>query len=161
MLKKTAQKGFTIVELLIVIVVIGILAALVLNTFNGVQKRARDSDRQNDMTQLATQLEVYYNDNGHYPTIANLQDSAASGWVKTNLKGLDLNALVVSGQTSNSITNTATPTTNQYGYQPYQSNGTTLCTATDGSDCVKFKLFWQKEQLGSGETNPRSKESLN
>jgi prepilin-type N-terminal cleavage/methylation domain-containing protein len=40
-MKDTRNFGFTIVELLIVIVVIGILAALVLNTFSGVQTRAR------------------------------------------------------------------------------------------------------------------------
>ena len=67
MLKLKSQKGFTIVELLIVIVVIGILAALVLNTFAGVQKRARDTQRQTAINSMATQLEVYYNDRGSYP----------------------------------------------------------------------------------------------
>jgi prepilin-type N-terminal cleavage/methylation domain-containing protein len=61
------QAGFTIVELLIVIVVIGILAALVLNTFQGVQARARDTERRTDINAIATQLEVYYNDFGYYP----------------------------------------------------------------------------------------------
>lgn len=163
--KKTAQKGFTIVELLIVIVVIGILAALVLNTFTGVQKRARDTDRQNDIAQLATQLEVYYNDNGKYPTVANLQDAATSGWIKTNLKGLDLNATIAPGVTpaanANSVVATASANKDQYGYQPVDS-GSGVCdnTATEG-DCVKFTLTYTKEELKSGETNPISKASLN
>ena len=46
---KSKQKGFTIVELLIVIVVIGILVALVVTTFSGIQRRARDTERQTDI----------------------------------------------------------------------------------------------------------------
>ena len=63
---KKRSEGFTIVELLIVIVVIGILAALVLNTFQGVQARARDTERKTDINAIHTQLEVFYNDNGYY-----------------------------------------------------------------------------------------------
>jgi prepilin-type N-terminal cleavage/methylation domain-containing protein len=47
-LKNKASKGFTIVELLIVIVVIGILAALVVTTYNGIQQKARDTERKTD-----------------------------------------------------------------------------------------------------------------
>ena len=84
------QSGFTIVELLIVIVVIGILAGLVVTTFSGVQKSARDKERQTDVKAIHGQLEAYYATNGRYPTLANLNDE---DWVKENLKGLDLDAL--------------------------------------------------------------------
>lgn len=60
--------GFTIVELLIVIVVIGILAAIVTVAYNGVQTRARDSQRNQDVKTIAKALEMYYLDRGHYPT---------------------------------------------------------------------------------------------
>ena len=46
------QRGFTIVELLIVIVVIGILAAITVVAFNGVQRKARDTDRKSDVASL-------------------------------------------------------------------------------------------------------------
>jgi len=87
---KKRDQGFTIVELLIVIVVIGILAALVLNSFSGVQARARDTERRTDINAVATQLEVYYNDNGGYPSTTDLTDTT---WVTNNLKGLDAEAL--------------------------------------------------------------------
>jgi|GEM_PF-2021607 len=52
-------RGFTIVELLIVIVVIGILAALVLNTFAGIQGRAHDSSVKNDLKNISKALAAY------------------------------------------------------------------------------------------------------
>jgi prepilin-type N-terminal cleavage/methylation domain-containing protein len=61
------HSGFTIVELLIVIVVIGILAALVLNTFSSAQARARDADRINDVNTIKKALETYYTLNSSYP----------------------------------------------------------------------------------------------
>lgn len=68
MLKQYKESGFTIVELLVVIVIIGILAALALNTFGSAPARARDTTRQTDVNSVATQLEAYYVDNSFYPT---------------------------------------------------------------------------------------------
>lgn len=61
------RKGFTIVELLIVIVVIGILAAITIVAYNGTQQRARDSQRESDVKTIVKALELYYIDNGKYP----------------------------------------------------------------------------------------------
>lgn len=68
------QKGFTIVELLIVIVVIAILATISIVAYNGVQQRARDSQRKSDLAAIAKALELYRVDNGHYPP------AASGGW---------------------------------------------------------------------------------
>ena len=134
MLKKYSQKGFTIVELLIVIVVIGILAALVLNTFAGVQKRARDSERLTDIKSLSTQLERYYTDNGKYPLIADVTTA--------NLKGIDAGALTAPGQTGTSLSATATPSKDQYGYITFD-DATTPVACTTGTNCgAHFKLYW-------------------
>lgn len=67
MLAKYKQTGFTIVELLIVIVVIGILAAITIVAYNGVQSRARDAQRRSDISTITKALELYYIDNGNYP----------------------------------------------------------------------------------------------
>lgn len=69
------QKGFTIVELLIVIVVIGILAAITVVAFNGVQNRGKASAGQSLASSVAKKAEAYNSaratGNG-YPTHAEL-----------------------------------------------------------------------------------------
>ncbi len=65
--KRSADRGFTIIELLIVILVIGILAGLVLNTFSRAQAQSRDGKRSDDITAIAKGLEMYYLDKGQYP----------------------------------------------------------------------------------------------
>lgn len=73
---KQRQSGFTIVELLIVIVIIGILATLVIVTFSGVQQRARDSERKTDINAVAGQLEAFYANKGYYPPRVDFQTEA-------------------------------------------------------------------------------------
>ena len=62
--------GFTIVELLIVIVVIAILAAISIVAYNGIQGRGRDAARSSDVRALQTALELYKADNGTYPQLS-------------------------------------------------------------------------------------------
>lgn len=61
------HSGFTLVELLIVIVIIGILASIGLGSFNTAQMKSRDSKRKTNLQQIANALEIYYNDKGTYP----------------------------------------------------------------------------------------------
>jgi len=63
------QKGFTIVELLIVIVIIGILAAITIVAYNNIQQRARDSARTSDIAGIQKALELYRADSGEYPSV--------------------------------------------------------------------------------------------
>lgn len=62
------HKGFTIVELLIVIVVIGVLASITIVAFNGIQKRAENTKTITAVNQTAKLLQLYKETNGDYPT---------------------------------------------------------------------------------------------
>ncbi|MFZ1250344.1 MAG: prepilin-type N-terminal cleavage/methylation domain-containing protein [Candidatus Microsaccharimonas sp.] len=64
---KQKQSGFTIVELLIVIVVIAILAAITIVAYNGIQNRASDAAVQSDLRSLAIRFQEYYHTNQSYP----------------------------------------------------------------------------------------------
>lgn len=67
--RRKRSSGFTIVELLIVVVVISILAAITVVSYNGVQSRARDSKRIEKVKAIERAMELYYADNGRYPPI--------------------------------------------------------------------------------------------
>lgn len=68
--RKILSSGFTIVELLIVIVVIGILAAITVVVYNGIQDRARTTQMASGISQYAKALSNYVAVNGAYPTSA-------------------------------------------------------------------------------------------
>jgi prepilin-type N-terminal cleavage/methylation domain-containing protein len=66
---RAALRGFTIVELLIVIVVIAILAAITTVAYNGIQQRAQDAQADSGLNQIKKALELYHTDSGSYPAV--------------------------------------------------------------------------------------------
>ncbi|OGM75588.1 hypothetical protein A2210_03295 [Candidatus Woesebacteria bacterium RIFOXYA1_FULL_40_18] len=62
--------GFTLVELLVVLAIIGVLATLVVGGFRSSQMRGRDAQRKSDLKQLAASVELYFSDYSKYPDSA-------------------------------------------------------------------------------------------
>ena len=94
------ERGFTIVELLIVIVVIAILAAIVIVAYNGIQNRARDTNNKTDAISIAKVAEAVNADNGSYPTgttDATLTTSFNSGTTAKLPNGIALKYLAAAG----------------------------------------------------------------
>ena len=60
--------GFTLIELLVVIAIIGILASVVMVSLNGARVKGRDAQRAQQSGEIIKALELYYSNNGHYPT---------------------------------------------------------------------------------------------
>jgi len=136
---KHKDTGFTIVELLIVIVVIAVLAAISIVAYNGIQQRGRDSQRKSDITAITKALELYYIDNGKYPNGGTLGSTTInSAWSSTsdsswaNLQTIlstyisRLPADPISTQGANPTANAAT-----YNYA-YYGNTSTFCGSTAG-----------------------------
>ena len=69
--KMKKQKGFTLIELMIVVAIIGILAAIAIPQFASYRQRAHDAQAKSALKNLATAEEAYYADNQHYTNIIN------------------------------------------------------------------------------------------
>lgn len=69
--KTSRSAGFTLVELLIVIVIIAILAAIAIVSYNGIQQRATNTSIKSDVSQIAKLLVMHKTAEGSYPTVIN------------------------------------------------------------------------------------------
>jgi prepilin-type N-terminal cleavage/methylation domain-containing protein len=141
------QKGFTIVELLIVIVVIGILATLVIVTFSGIQQRGRNSQRETDLKAVQSHVAAFHAEKGYYPTLADLQSAT---FRSANMKGLDAEALRDPRQAAGGTIG-ATASGTQYSYvasASASSSGTcdnTAASADTNSGCDTYTLTAHRE----------------
>jgi prepilin-type N-terminal cleavage/methylation domain-containing protein len=93
---KNTQKGFTLIELMIVIAIISVLAVTLVPQLTWAQARSRDAGRVSSLKNITAVLETYYSDEGQFPavplagssTTANGCFSDANGKVNTALSEL-------------------------------------------------------------------------
>lgn len=119
-MKSGRLKGFTIVEISIVIAVVSILAIITVFANNQVQLQARDKKRQSDMQVLQVSLENYYSKNGDYPTGFCLTSSYWTGCDAFN------NNVPLETFTTNSGLNTVLENIPAQFGDPLHANGTSL-----------------------------------
>ncbi len=126
-MKPRASQGFTIIELMVVIVILFILAALIALTASGVQSRNRNGDRQTDIDTLRAQLETYYAATDTYPTLDNINDPAWRGKNMPRLKDSALNDprwdTDLACSKNDKTTLSPTPLPDCYSYQVKGTNG--------------------------------------
>lgn len=114
-MSRKSQGGFTLLELLIVIVIIGILAVLVIPNLASGPIRARDSQRKSDLHNLKTALESYHHDHEGYPGVASWKIDLVPVYIKTIPIDPKTNAdYSYSAQDSNADTNCVSGSCSQY-----------------------------------------------
>lgn len=80
MFKNKAQKGFSLVELMIVVGIIGILAALAVPRFSAFQAKARQAEAKTNLGQVYTLQESYFLDKNIYSQVTGYGLNFTSGW---------------------------------------------------------------------------------
>ena len=154
------RRGFTIVELIITITIMGILLTLAIVNVGTTQAKARDNERKGDIDAISSALEDFYTSGttgttnfARYPS----QDiNVSTTAITTNLRDTNLKSFMAPGITNpmttfiaatNAVQSTTgvlpQPTKDQYVYQPIKSDGT-ICAVGD-IDCRKFNLYYRLE----------------
>jgi prepilin-type N-terminal cleavage/methylation domain-containing protein len=155
------RRGFTVVEMIITVTVMGILLTLAVVSVNTSQIKARDDERKTDIASIALALEDFYKTGsasstefGVYPSLgiltseaalkAALPDATPESFLAPDSESLlesfvpALNNETVAGGL------TPLPEPFQYVYQPLMADGT-LCDTGD-TDCRKFNLYYRLEE---------------
>lgn len=96
--KLTAKNGFTIVELIVIVAVIGILGTIAIVSYGGARQNAARSAAETTAQQVKLKIGEYYTDNNFYPLTASVIDTYLRG---SNAAGLadDFDELVDNGAT--------------------------------------------------------------
>jgi general secretion pathway protein G len=74
------KSGFTIIELLVVMVILAVLVSVGLGSYISSQTKSRDARRKTDLQNIARALEIYYNDQGGYPVSSGNAGIAGQPW---------------------------------------------------------------------------------
>lgn len=154
------QRGFTIVELIITITIMGILLTLAVVNLNATQVNARDAERKGDIEAIQLSLEDFYKTDGDwganigaYPSVnlpngtvefmqQALRDINLANLMAPGIEDPKLTFIVATSTDQTPATVDPQPTIDQYVYQPIDTNGN-LCASS--TNCRKYNLYYRLE----------------
>lgn len=127
------KRGFSLIEVIVVIGIMGLLTALIYTSFDANKAKSRDQKRVSDISAIQISLELYFNQNGRYPLVLEDKLNPANGLVPKYISSIP-----VPPQGSET-----------YEYLPL--------TRMQGSDiCISYQL-WTKFERGNSYLDSRKK----
>jgi general secretion pathway protein G len=103
------KSGFTLIEILVVVAIIGLLTALLLVNLVGIRERGADTRKKSNLNQFRTALRLYYNDYQSYPAANN-----------NNVLGCGINGISVCDQAGGDDLNNGSGTIYMKGTPEYR-----------------------------------------
>lgn len=86
--RRRLEEGFTLIEIMVVILILGLLATIVVQSLRGATDKAKVTKAEADISEIKTALDRYYLDNGYYPTsdqgLTSLVTAPTSGQIPSN-----------------------------------------------------------------------------
>lgn len=142
---KHKQHGFTIVELLIVIVIIAILAAITVVAYNGIQQRAQNTAKISNVDSLTKLISLYRADRGSYPVTTNSSyclttDNLCTGYDGTKVTSNNSSLMAALRTYSNPIASSGDDTTAKYYGIEYTYSTTRTLSGTLNPVIIVFWL---------------------
>jgi len=128
------KRGFTIIELLVVISIIGLLSSMVLVSLDNARIKARDAKRQSDLSNISRALELYYSNHDSYPigfagSVGNAGSDRAC-WINQDTVDLGCNPLGV------------LITENIMTFVPYDPGINVYVDILGGCGTAQFYAYW-------------------
>lgn len=142
--------GFTIVEIIVVVIVTAIIVSVAFFAFTKIQKDSRDTIRQGNVTIIAHALERYYQTNGEYPSVRNLVNNYAgnTGTVVAALLNITTDSLKMPKMptsATNALYSGGSPVNDYIVYTGTSVVNNAACQSSTTGGCEKFTLTYAQE----------------
>lgn len=164
MLKRTKKSslGFTVPELLLMVIIIVVLSGLVLTNYQAARAKERDTQRVNDINLIDSKLETYFNEKNAYPatfTAADLYGIDPDALKDPNGHTIFIHAPVADATAAQAVPNPGPnnpETKSSYIYTPYPAG-----CSNQANNCTGFVLKSYIEKPTGTTPNPYTKVGIN
>jgi len=137
MVRKNAKKGFTLIELMIVVAIIGILAAIAIPRFAQMLEKSREGATKGNLGSLKSAASIYYGDvQGVWPTTLNSQSVYSFSKYLDNIYPVKVTGAFVAGVSSpsgsivNVVSQGTVPSSESSGWMYDSTGGTVYVNST-------------------------------